>query len=168
MKKYILLLVLLTSFISNAQIKGLVTDDKNVPLPAVTIFIENSYNNTSTNEKGFYELNVKKTGKYVVVFQCLGFKTKKIAVAIDAFPYELNVKLIEENFALNEVVLNSQENPANQIIRNAIAAKKENSAKTAKYNADFYSRGLMRIKDAPKKILGQKIGDFDEIGRAHV
>ena len=161
MKKYILLLVLLTSFICNAQIKGLVTDDKNVQLPSVTIFIENSYNNTSTNEKGFYELNVKKTGKYVVVFQCLGFKTKKIAVAIDAFPYELNVKLVEENFALNEVVLNNQENPANQIIRNAIAAKKENSAKTAKYNADFYSRGLMRIKDAPKKILGQEIGDFD-------
>ncbi len=161
MKKNILFVVLLFSFISNAQIKGLVTDDKNGSLPSVTIFIENSYNNTSTNEKGFYELNIKKTGKYVVVFQYLGFKTKKIPITIDAFPYELNVKMVEENFALKEVVINNQDNPANQIIRNAIAAKKINAEKTAKYNADFYSRGLMRIKDAPKKILGQEIGDFD-------
>ena len=161
MKRIIYLLVLLLSMSAFSQIKGLVTDDKNTSLPSVTIFIENSYNNTSTNEKGFYELNVKKPGKYVVVFQYLGFKTQKIPVTIETFPYELNIKLAEENFALNEVLINNLENPAKQIIRNAIAAKKENSAKTAKYNADFYSRGLMRIKDAPKKILGQNLGDFE-------
>ncbi|MEO8235133.1 MAG: DUF5686 and carboxypeptidase regulatory-like domain-containing protein [Flavobacterium sp.] len=161
MKKNILFLLFLSSFFSNAQIKGLVTDANNISLPSVTVFIENSYNNTSTNEKGFYELNIKKTGKYMVVFQYLGFKTKKIPITIETFPYELNIKLTEENFTLNEVVINNQEDPAKQIIRNAIAAKKENSAKTAKYNADFYSRGLMKIKDAPKKILGQDLGDFE-------
>ncbi len=161
MKKNIFFLLFFLPFISNAQIKGLVTDDKNNSLPSVTVFVENSYNNTSTNDGGFYELNLKKTGRYTLVFQYLGFKTKKIPVTIDAFPYELNVKLVEENFTLNEVVINNQEDPAKQIIRNAIAAKKENSAKTAKYNADFYSRGLMRIKDAPKKILGQDLGDFE-------
>ncbi|WP_394758050.1 DUF5686 and carboxypeptidase regulatory-like domain-containing protein [Flavobacterium sp.] len=161
MKKITFLLFLLASIPTFSQIKGLITDDKNVSLPSVNIFLENSYNNTSSNEKGFYELNVKKAGKYVIVFQYLGFKTRKIPVTIETFPYELNVKLVEENFTLNEVVISNQEDPAKQIIRNAIAAKKENSAKTAKYNADFYSRGLMRIKDAPKKILGQEIGDFD-------
>ena len=156
----ILLVFSLISFSCFAQIKGIVSDNKGETLPSVTILIENSYNNTTSNDKGFYELNIKKTSNYTIVFQYLGFKTKKVNISVDAFPYELNVKLIEENFTLNEVVISTKEDPAKQIIRNAIAAKKANSEKTAKYNADFYSRGIFRIKDAPKKILGQDVGDF--------
>ena len=44
-----------------------------------------------------------------------------------------------------------------------IAQKKENSESANNYKADFYSRGIFRIKDAPKKILGQKFDSFDEI-----
>ncbi|TGD56780.1 DUF5686 and carboxypeptidase regulatory-like domain-containing protein [Flavobacterium humi] len=161
MKKILPVLFLLCATASFSQIKGLITDTKNNRLPGVTILIENTYNGTSTNESGLFELNLKKTGNYTVVVQYLGFKTKKIPVEIKAFPYQLNVELAEENITLNEVTVSNQEDPARQIIRNAIAAKKENSEKTAKYNADFYSRGLIRIKDAPKKILGQELGDFD-------
>ena len=161
MKKILRVLFLLCATASFSQIKGLITDTKNNRLPGVTILIENTYNGTSTNESGLYELNLKKTGNYTVVVQYLGFKTKRIPVEIKAFPYQLNVELAEENITLNEVMVSNQEDPAKQIIRNAIAAKKENSERTARYNADFYSRGLIRIKDAPKKILGQELGDFD-------
>lgn len=34
---------------------------------------------------------------------------------------------------------------------------------TNNYKADFYSRGIFKIKDAPKKILGQKFDAFDEV-----
>jgi hypothetical protein len=161
MKKLIVLAILFYSIANFAQVKGIVTDQNNVLLPGVTVLIENTYNSTSSNEKGIYELNLKKTGKYTIVFQYLGFKTKKETVNIDSFPYQLNVKLIEANYTLTEVVINSKEDPAKQIIRNAIAAKKSNSEKTAKYTADFYSRGIVRIKDAPKKVMGQEIGDFE-------
>jgi len=161
MKNFFLFAFLLISIVSNSQIKGLVTDENNQPLPLVTVLVDNTYNSTTTNEKGFYELNIKQKGKYTIIFQFLGFKTKKIAINIDSFPHDLNVKLVEEKYTLNEVVVTNQEDPAKQIIRNAIASKKENSERTAKYKADFYSRGLMRIKDAPKKILGQELGDFD-------
>ncbi len=33
--------------------------------------------------------------------------------------------------------------------------------KTARYKADFYSRGIFKVKDLPKKILGQKVGDLN-------
>lgn len=161
MKNLFLIAFLLFSVFSNSQIKGLVTDENNNPLPLVTVLVDNTYNGTTTNEKGFYELNVKQKGKYTIIFQYLGFKTKRVTVNLDNFPHDLNVKLAEERYTLNEVVVSNQEDPAKQIIRNAIASKKENSARTAKYKADFYSRGLMRIKDAPKKILGQDLGDFD-------
>ncbi len=161
MKKLFLLISLLFPFLFFAQIKGTITDNKGIPLPLVSIYEENTYNGTSSNEQGNYELIIKKTGKHTVVFQYLGFKTQKITVIIDKFPYTQNIKLVGENFSLSEVVINTKENPANAVIRQAIANKKENSEKTAHFKADFYSRGIFKVKDLPKKILGQKIGDLD-------
>ena len=161
MKKLYLLISLLLPFLFFAQIKGTITDITGLPLALVSIYEENTYNGTSSNEQGIYELNIKKTGKHSIVFQYLGFKTQKITVTIDKFPYLLNIKLIEENLSLTEVVINTKENPANAVIRQAISNKKENSEKTAHFKADFYSRGIFKVKDLPKKILGQKIGDLD-------
>jgi hypothetical protein len=161
MKKLILFAFSLLSITAISQVKGLVVDQNNTPLSGVTILIEDTYNSTSSNENGFYELNLKKTGKYTIVFQYIGYKTHKETVNISSFPYELNAKLQETNYTLNEVIINNQEDPAKQIIKNAIAAKKVNSEKTAKYKADFYSKGIVRIKDAPKKIMGQDLGDFE-------
>lgn len=48
-------------------------------------------------------------------------------------------------------------NPAIAIIKSAIANKKDNSDKTARYTADFYSKGMFKVKDLPKKILGKKV-----------
>lgn len=163
MKKAYLFFFLLVSFTNFAQIRGTVSDEKGNPLPYVTVFAENTYNGTTSNEQGKYDLNIKKTGKQTIVFQYLGFKTQKITIPVDALPYTLDVKMPEESFSLNEVVINPKDNPANGIIRNAIASKKENSEKTARYKADFYSRGIFRIKDAPKKILGQKLDMFDDM-----
>ena len=97
MKKCYLLLSLLVSFSNFAQIKGTITDNKGIPLSLVTILEENTYNGTSSNEQGNYELNIKKTGKHTIVFQYLGFKTQKITLTIDKFPFTQNIKLAEEN-----------------------------------------------------------------------
>ena len=161
MKKITILLFVLISNINFAQIKGKIIDEKGNDLPYVNIFLENTYNSSQSNEKGKYELNVKKTGNYVVVFQYLGYKTKKETVNIEQFPFELNVTLAEENFTLNEIIINKKINPAIAIIKNAIASRKENSNKTSKYTADFYSRGLQKIKNLPKTIMGIKV-DLDE------
>jgi len=157
-------LLLLASLSAISQIKGTVSDEKGSSIPFVSVFSANTYNGTTSNDEGKYELNVKSLGKQTIVFQYLGFKTQKITVDIDKLPYQLNVKMIEENFTLNEVVINQKENPANAIIRSAIASKKENSDKTAKFNADFYSRGIFKIKDLPKKIFGQKIDLGEQMG----
>jgi hypothetical protein len=163
MKKITLCLLLFYTLSSLAQLKGTVTDDKGNPLPSVTVFLENTYTGTTTNEKGQYELRVKSQGQYTIVFQCLGFKTKKIPQAIGVETATVNAELAEENFTLKEITVSKKDNPANQIIRNAIESKKDNAEKTARYQADFYSRGIFRIKDAPKKIMGQKFDMFDEV-----
>lgn len=161
MKNAYLFLLLFLSFYSNAQIKGTITDEKGNPLPFVSIFEENTYNGTTSNEQGVYQLNIKSVGKNKIVFQLLGFKTQKMAISTEKLPFILDVKMFEESFSLNEVVINPKNNPANAIIKSAIASKKENTEKTARFKADFYSRGIFKLKDAPKKIFGQKIGDMD-------
>lgn len=163
MKKITSFLFLFFSFYCNAQIKGTVSDENGNTLPYVTIFVENTYNGTTSNEQGKYELNVKTPGKHTLVFQYLGFKTQKKIINIESFPYILDITLLDDSYSITEVVIDPKRNPANEFIKNAIASKKENSKKTSRYKADFYSRGIFRIKDAPKSILGQKIDMFDEV-----
>lgn len=161
MKKYFLYLFIFICHANFAQIKGTVSDEKGNPLAYVTVFEENTYNGTTSNEQGKYQLNVKKVGENKITFQYLGFKTQKVTIQNQALPYLVDVKMMEENFSLNEVVINPKNNPANAIIKKAIASKKENTRKTNRFKADFYSRGIFKLKNAPKKILGQKIGDMN-------
>ncbi|MEZ4802848.1 MAG: DUF5686 and carboxypeptidase regulatory-like domain-containing protein [Gelidibacter sp.] len=148
------------SIVASSQVKGTITDINKNPLPSVNIYIENTFTGTTTNDAGNYELNITSTGDYRIVFQYLGYKTLKKSITIDKLPYTLDVQLVEEEISLNEVVINSDENPADKIIRQAIDHRKENLEKINAYKADFYSRGLIRIKNAPEKILGQELGDL--------
>jgi len=163
MKKIASLLFIVCSLYSFAQIKGTVKDKNGTPLPFVNIFEENTYNSTTSNEQGKFELNVRVPGKHNIIFQYLGYQTNKQIVDLDKTVAQIDVVLQEENILLHEVVINPKDNPANDIIRNAIKNKKANAEKTAHYTADFYSRGIIRLKDAPKNIMGQKFDLFDEV-----
>ncbi len=160
MQKITFLILILSCTVINAQIKGKVTDKNNNPLPYVSIFIQNTLVGTTTNDNGFYELPVAKKGEYTVNFQFLGYKTIKKKISVSQLPFTLNVKMSEKQELLNEVSIQTKENPANAIIRKAIANKNKNTQKSGTYTADFYSRGLIKIKNAPKKRLGFEIGDL--------
>ena len=155
-----LLFLLFISQFTFSQVTGTVTDINKLPLPYVNIYTEDGTQGTTTNEDGDFELRLTKTGEYNLVFQFLGYQTLKKKVLIDKFPFQLDVQLTSETTNLDEVTINSKDNPANRIIRNAIASRKENLSKLEQYTANYYSRGLWRIKNAPEKILGQELGDL--------
>lgn len=161
MKYSFFTLFALVSTFAFAQITGTVTSNKNEALPVVNIFIENTYNGTTTNNDGNYILELSKAGDYTITFQYLGYKTIKKSITVAQFPYVLDVVLNEEDINLDEVVINSEENPANEIIRQTIAKRKENLNKLKAFKANFYSRGLMQLVDVPEKILGQEVGDME-------
>ncbi len=160
MKNIATLILLIYSSITFSQIKGKVTDVKDHPISLASVYLENTITGTTTNNNGDYSLPIAKTGTYTIIFQMLGYKTVKKIIDVNSFPHTLNIILEEEEVTLDEVVVNSEENPANKIIRNAIANKAKNTDKFAKFTADFYSRGLFKVKDLPKKFLGQDIGDM--------
>ena len=163
MKQKITLLLFFLSFVVQSQIKGVVKDIAGNPLPFVNIFEEDTYNSTTSNDQGRFELNIKTPGKHTILFQYLGYKTGKRVVDVSNVVVELEIILQEENISLNEVVVDKGINPADEIIRNAIKNKKDNTEKASRYTADFYSRGIFRVKNLPEKILGQKLDFFDEI-----
>ncbi len=159
-KKILCLFFIALGFFASAQIVGTIKNTKNEPLPFVNILIENTYKGTTSNNDGYYELNITEPKTYTIVYTYLGYKTVKKKVAIDKFPYEINITLEEESVSLGEVVVSAENNPANAIMRQAIAKRKENLEKINTFKADFYSRGLIKIKDAPEKIFGQEVGDL--------
>lgn len=77
MKKAIALLLLLFSSVFYAQVRGTVTDTNGIPLALVSVLVENTYNGTSSNEQGQFELKLKNPRKYTLIFQHLGYKTQK-------------------------------------------------------------------------------------------
>ena len=156
-KNLLNLFFIVFSTIATAQVIGKVTNSKNEPLPFVNIFIDNTYKGTTSNDDGYYELNISEPKSYTIVYTYLGYKTVKKKVTIDKFPYTIDITLEDESVSLGEVVVNSENNPANAIIRQTIAKRKENLEKINTFKADFYSRGLIRIKDAPEKFMGQEI-----------
>ncbi|WP_053977602.1 DUF5686 and carboxypeptidase regulatory-like domain-containing protein [Mangrovimonas xylaniphaga] len=159
-QKLVLLFSFLQTFYALAQIQGTVKDSNNTPLAFVNIYIENTYTGTTSNDNGVYELNVSAPKTYTITFKYLGYKTLKKTVAIENFPYQLDVILQEEEISLQEVVVKTNENPANKIMRATIDKRKENLELIKAFNAHYYSRGLLKIKNAPKAILGQELGDL--------
>ncbi|TBW28460.1 DUF5686 and carboxypeptidase regulatory-like domain-containing protein [Gramella sp. KN1008] len=160
LKRLLGLILILTVFQVHSQISGLVKDENGTPLPYVNIYTESGSTGTTTNEEGVYELKIIKEGNYTLVYQFLGYKTQRKNVQFNGDPVKLDISLRSESTSLAEVNINAGENPANRIIRNAIESRQANSEKLESFTADFYSRGLWRMKNAPEKILGQVVGDL--------
>ena len=82
-------------------IKGKVTDDRNNPLPGVTVQIKGTAVGTATDQAGEYSLPV--TDKNVIlVFSFIGMKSQEVSLG---GRMELNIKMTEESSDLDEVVV---------------------------------------------------------------
>ena len=162
MKEFLTLLLLHIITLGQAQITGKITGPNSKAIPYVNIYLENTYTGTTSNDDGLYKLPIQNKGNHTIVYQFLGYKTVTKKINIESFPYTLNISLEPETTSLQEVVIDINEDPANRIIRATINRQKENLANISTYTADFYSRGVWKIKKAPKKILGQSVSGIEQ------
>lgn len=106
-KKTIIILALLLGLFrmvnasENRIISGTVSDDQGVPLPGVTIVIENTTRGTVSDINGFYKLEVFPTDK-TLVFSFVGMETEKVAIPKGK---TLNVKMNNSQLDCEEVVV---------------------------------------------------------------
>ena len=83
-------------------IKGKVTNSAGAAMPGVSVKVKGTNVGTTTNANGEYSLEVPDNG--ILVFSNIGFSSQE--VAIDGRS-TINVKMLEEATALNEVVVNT-------------------------------------------------------------
>ena len=106
---------------SNAQkVYGTILSTDNTPIPFCTIHAEGSSISTLSNSKGEYAINLP-VGTHTILFNHIGYKSFKKAVEIVRADTKLDIVMSFNEIALQEVVVSaSNQDPANQIIQNAI------------------------------------------------
>ena len=156
-------LVSITTVSFGQTVSGVITDDKGNPLPYASVVIQGSTQGTSANNEGKYFLHFSKPGKYALIAQYVGYKRDLRNITIDNSDIELNFKLSLVDFMMEEVVIRSGENPANDIIKKTIAKRPYYEKQLDKFTCEVYTKGIFRLRDYPKKIMGKKVdfGDGD-------
>ena len=106
MKTFYTLTLLLIAFISNAQqtISGTVVDEKNKPIVGANVFIDGTYDGTSTDEKGNFNFRTTTSGNQLLVVSFLSFETIKVAIVVEKFLNQ-TVRLKESVNTLDVVVI---------------------------------------------------------------
>jgi len=107
MKKLIALLVFasyyFTGLAQSQTIKGQVTDEKNLPIPGVTVAVKTKSSFTAlTNDQGFYEIRVPDPSTDILVFSHIGFGLQEIKINSRL---SINAGLVARDKNLEEVVV---------------------------------------------------------------
>jgi hypothetical protein len=151
-------LVMTVLSVSAQQLKltGTVRDADGEPVPFASIYIKNTTKGTSANVDGVYGLALDK-GSYTIVFRAIGYKSKEQNVTMDANHTE-NVVLTAEAYSLTGVTIDGNaEDPAYEIIRQAIKTRKSHLTEVKEYTSDVYIKGVQKLVGAPKKFFGRDI-----------
>jgi TonB-linked SusC/RagA family outer membrane protein len=82
-------------------ITGTVSDEKNLPLPGVTIRLKGGGSNAFTNDNGKYSISVP-GGQGTLIFSFIGYVLKEVPVSNGNV---LNVQLLQDSKSLNDVIV---------------------------------------------------------------
>jgi hypothetical protein len=167
MKHYCSLTIFLFLFYCSAfagKITGTVTDkNDNKPLAFASISVKGTSKGTNANNLGMYVLNLA-PGNYTLVCQYVGYsKLEKNITVTDADVMVLDFALDLQEKGLEIVVITTQSEHAYEIMRKAIAKRKEHSAELNKFSCQVYTKGNLKVRSYPEKIFGRKlnIGNID-------
>ena len=155
------LFFLFFSSASSAQkIYGTVFTDKGDLLPYASITIKGTSIGASANDKARFSF-VLSSGTYTVVCQHIGYTTaeKKLTLKEDT---ELSFVLTEQKLEMTEVIVKTGgEDPAYEIIRQAIKKREYYNRQVKAFEVDLYAKDMVKLRKMPKRIFGKKIPDAD-------
>lgn len=149
----IILAILCSAFFSFSQtfnLSGKITDSKNNALPFASVIVKGTTIGTNSNADGLYSLRLK-PGKHEIIFQYVGYKKEIRSVEISA-DEKLDIKLSADNYELKEVQIKAGEDPAYEVIRQAIKKRKFYLNQVNAYTCNAYIKGLQRLNDIPKNL----------------
>lgn len=158
---FILLLLFSCQSLFAGKVSGIVTDSSGRPLPFASVFVQGMNKGTSTNAEGRYSLTLT-AGTYTLNCQYVGYaRQEKIITVAQQSDLTVDFRLHVQELTLGEVVLGKGEDPAYEIIRQSILKRKYYLAQLDRYRCEVYTKGQMRLRGFPKKVMGQKV-DFED------
>jgi hypothetical protein len=122
-EKRMLWLVLLFGFSLSAQVKGIVVDENNQPIPYVNIWVQNENNGTTSEENGEFSIHVTGENK-TLIFSALGYEKKIIKasqtkeVVLKTLALELNEIVIFKRFETKQTEIGRTQNETYQAFDN--------------------------------------------------
>ncbi|WP_116797390.1 carboxypeptidase-like regulatory domain-containing protein [Flavobacterium sp. 103] len=96
----------MNSFAQTSLVKGVVLDEKNLPVEGVNVSCPN--NNTQTNEKGFYQIAIPSNQKNTIEFTHISLKKASLKVSLKPNEvYVFNMHMNDQQEQMGEVIINS-------------------------------------------------------------
>ena len=162
MWKILLVFFILVSVKASAQkIFGTVFNAKGDLLPYSSITIKGTTIGASANNRAKFAIPVA-PGTYTITCQHIGYTTQEKTITITTLEEEIPFVLSEQKLLMKEVVVKSNgEDPAYQIIREAIKKRPFYGKQVNAFTCDLYGKDMIKLRRLPKKIFGKKIPDDD-------
>ncbi len=161
MPRALLFLFIFFSNTSSAQkIYGTVFSDKGDLLPYSSITIKGTSLGASANDKAKFSFAIA-PGTYTLVCQHVGYSMQEKQVTVKKEDEEVTFILGGQQLDMTEVVIKSGEDPAYNIIRQAIKKRSFYNEQVKAFECGLYTKDMMKLRNLPKKILGRKIDEKD-------
>lgn len=162
MKSIFSVFFLLFAFnVSGGKISGMVSGENGTPLPFATILVKGTNIGVTANSDGYYSLSLS-PGSYTIECRYVGYATVEKNMTIDDEDASLNFVLKIQNLELEEIVIDpNAEDPAYEIIRNAIRQRPYYNGQVNSFSAEVYVKGMIRLLNLPQRVLGRKIDSTD-------
>ncbi|MEI9912193.1 MAG: DUF5686 family protein [Bacteroidota bacterium] len=138
------------------KVSGKVTDDNGAPLAYASISIKGTTKGTNANSSGNYSITLS-PGQYTLICQYVNYKKEETTITVTADDQVVNFTLTIQQLTLSEVIVRKGEDPAYEIIRQAIKKRSYYNNQVDSFSVDVYIKGLLRSRGMPKKVFGRKI-----------
>ncbi len=102
---YTLLMLLSTAVFSQTTLRGIVTDQRNQPLPGANVLIKGSIDGTSTDTAGQFSFKTRRNGDVVVLATFVGYEPRELPVKLVGGEFVINIMLREQAASLADVVI---------------------------------------------------------------
>ncbi len=163
MKLKLLLVFLCMNQLMIAQrITGSVFSEKGDLVPYASVTVKGSTRGASANQKGNFSFSIP-NGTYRIVCQSIGYTSDEKDVTVAGTDVEITFILKKQELTLKEVIVKSRdEDPAYEIIRQAIKKRNFYNEQVKAFSCDLYSKDIIRFKSMPDRVLGKKVKQEDK------
>ncbi|HEX2606969.1 MAG TPA: carboxypeptidase-like regulatory domain-containing protein, partial [Flavisolibacter sp.] len=135
------LLILSTAFSQSIKLTGKVSNERNEPLPGVSVNVTGG-GGTSTNLEGRFELSLAPGKKYEISFTTVGYSPKSISEVevLSGQVNELNVILQSVSKDMTNVVVTARSNARRETVNSLIAFQKNTNTVASVISAETIRR----------------------------